>query len=241
MVEDRAHRMTEVVARLAPDVSVKQARAEVASVHDRMQNEHRASYNRSSEYQVSVLPFKEALGERARPTLWLLMAAAAFVLIISAANVTNLTLMRGVRREQELVVRAALGAGVARLRRLLLAENLVLTLGGAALGIIIAIGGVGLLTSFAQRYSARANEISLDRTVLGFTLAMSVALALLLSFVATMPKEGTFGSISAGVKRMTRGLGRQRLQRGLVVAQIAVSVVLLAGAMSRRVSGLNPF
>ena len=112
------------------------------------------------------------------------MAAAAFVLIISAANVVNLTLMRGVRREHELVVRAALGAGVSRLRRLLLVENLVLTLMGAILGVIIAIGGVRLLISLAERYSPRANEIRLDRVVLGFTLALSVALALLLSFVA---------------------------------------------------------
>ena len=171
------------------------------------------------------------LGERARLTLWLLMAAAAFVLIISAANVANLTLMRGVRREHELVVRAALGAGVARLRRLLLVENLVLTLVGAGLGVLLAIGGVRLLTSLAERYSPRASEIRLDGVVLGFTLALSVALALLLSFLASLPKEGTFASwIAAGVRRISGSLKKQRLQRGLVVVQIAVSVVLLAGA-----------
>ncbi len=114
------------------------------------------------------------LGERARLTLWLLMGAAAFVMIISAANVANLTLMRGVRREHELVVRAALGAGVARLRRLLLVENLLLAFMGAVLGVVIAIGGVKLLTSLAERYSPRANEIRLDGVVLGFTVALSV-------------------------------------------------------------------
>jgi ABC-type antimicrobial peptide transport system permease subunit len=77
-------------------------------------------------------------------------------MIISAANVANLTLMRGVRRQHELVVRAALGAGLGRLRRLLLAENLLLTLMGAAGGVVIAVGGVRLLTSFAERYSPRA-------------------------------------------------------------------------------------
>jgi len=159
------------------------------------------------------------------------MAAAAFVLIISAANVVNLTLMRGVRREHELVVRAALGAGARRLRRLLLVENLVLAFLGASLGVVIAVGGVPLLTSLAARYSPRANEIRLDVVVLLFALALSVALALLLSFVASLPKEGTFASwISAGTRRMSGGLRKQRLQRGLVVAQIAVSVVLLAGA-----------
>jgi predicted permease len=129
------------------------------------------------------------------------------------------------------VVRAAIGAGAARLRRLLLAENLVLTLAGAAVGVVIAIGGVKLLTSLAARYSPRAGEIRLDGMVLGFTLALSVILALLLSFVASVPKEGTFASwISAGGRRMSGSLRKQKLQRALVVAQIAVSVVLLAGA-----------
>jgi predicted permease len=231
MVQNRVHRMTEVVARLAPGASVAQARAEVAAVDARMQRDHRDAYNPGSHYRVAVIPFKEALGERARLTLWLLMGAAAFVLIISAANVANLTLMRGVRREHELVVRAALGAGVARLRRLLLVENLVLTLLGAVVGVVLALGGVRLLISLAERYSPRAGEIRLDGVVLGFTLAVSVTLALLLSFVAALPQEGTFASwISAGVRRMSGSLRKHRLQRGLVVAQVAVSVVLLAGA-----------
>src|SRR5688572_4210342 len=230
MVEARVHRMTEIVARLAPGATLEQARREVASVHAWMQREHGDAYDPASHYRVAVIPFKEALGERARLTLWLLMGAAAFVMIISAANVTNLTLMRGIRREHELAIRAALGAGVPRLRRLLLVENLVLTLLGAVLGVIIAIEGVGLLTSLAARYSARASEIRLDSVALGFTLALSVAIALLLSLVAPLPKEGTIGSISAGVRRTTGNLRKQRLQRSLVVAQVAVSVVLLAGA-----------
>jgi putative ABC transport system permease protein len=231
MVQGRTHRMTEVVARLAPDATLEQTRTEVSAVYARMQGDHKDSYDPGSHYRVAVIPFKDALGERARLTLWLLMAAAAFVLIISAANVVNLTLMRGVRREQELVVRAALGAGVFRLRRLMLVENLLLTLTGAAVGVVLALGGVRLLTTFAQRYSTRANEIRLDLVVLGFALALSAIVAMLLSFVASVPREGTFGSwIAAGARRTTTGVRRQRLQRGLVVAQIAVSVVLLAGA-----------
>src|SRR5439155_11934932 len=127
------------------------------------------AYDAASGYRVTLTPIKEVLGENARLTLWLLMGAAAFVLIIACANVANLTLMRSVRREQELVVRAALGSGTARLRRLLLVENLVLALTGAALGLIIALGGVRLLVSLAERYSPRANEIRLDGMVLGFT------------------------------------------------------------------------
>ncbi len=231
MQESRAHRMTEVVARLAPGTSVPQARAEVDSAYARMQSEFKEAYDVRSHYRVALLPFKEVLGERARLTLWLLMAAAAFVMIISAANVANLTLMRGVRREQELVVRAALGAGVTRLRRLLLVENLVLTTMGAVFGVIFAVGGVRLLTSLAERYSPRANEIRLDGVALGVALGLSVAIALLLSFLASLPREGSFASaIVAGAHRITTGVRKQRLQRALVVVQVAVSVVLLAGA-----------
>ncbi|MGQ0712856.1 MAG: ADOP family duplicated permease [Gemmatimonadaceae bacterium] len=231
MVQGRTHRMTEIVARLTPGASVDQAKRDVGAVYARMQRDFGEAYDSGSNPRVAVIPFQEALGERARTTLWLLMGAAAFVMIISAANVANLTLMRAVRREHELVVRAALGAGVGRLRRLLLVENLVLTLMGGLLGLIIAVGGVGLLISLAERYSSRASEIRLDGVVLGFTFALSVALALVLSFVASLPKEGTFASrIAAGAWRMSGSLRRQRLQRSLVVAQIAVSVVLLAGA-----------
>ncbi len=231
MVEGRTHRMTEVVARLAPGATLEQARTEVAATYARMQRDHAAAYDPGAHYHVAAIPFRTALGERAQLTLWLLMGTAAFVMIIAAANVTNLTLMRGVRREHELVARAALGAGVARLRRLLLAENLVLTLLGAGLGLVIARLGVDLLTSLAARYSARANEIRLDVVVLGFTLAVAVGLALLLAFVASLPREGSLAAwFSAGGRQVTGGLRKQRLQRGLVALQVAVSVVLLAGA-----------
>ncbi|HEX6133812.1 MAG TPA: ABC transporter permease [Longimicrobiales bacterium] len=229
MIEGRTHRMTELIARLAPGATLAQARLEAEAVHERMRTEYPEAYDPGSHYRVSVYPYKAALGARAQLTLWLLMGAAAFVLIISTANVANLTLMRGVRREHELVVRAALGAGSGRLRRLILAENLVLALLGGALGVLIAIAGVGMLTSFAARYSPRASEIRLDLAVLGFTLAVSLAVALLLSLLAALPREGTFATISGG-RRTSGSLKRQRLQRGLVVAQVAASVVLLAGA-----------
>jgi putative ABC transport system permease protein len=231
MVEGRTHRMTDVVARLTPAATVDQARTEVAEVYARMQRENRAAYDPGSHYRVEVIRFHEVLGERARLRVWLLMGAAAFVLIISVANVANLTLMRSVRREHELVVRAALGAGVARLRRLLLAENLVLAMLGAAVGAVIALAGMRLLVSFAERYSPRASEIRLDAPVFGFMVALTVIVALLLSFLVSLPREGSFASrIVAGAQRLSGGLRKHRLQRGLVVVQVATSVVLLAGA-----------
>jgi putative ABC transport system permease protein len=108
---------------------------------------------------------------------------------------------------------------------------MVLAFGGAILGLVIAVGGVRMLTSLAERYSPRANEIRLDGVVLGFTLLLSFIVAILLSFAPTLAKEGSLEAwISAGASRSSGGVRRQRLQRGLVVAQIAVSVVLLTGA-----------
>ena len=113
MVTGRTHRMTEMVARLAPGATVAQARAEVAGISSKVHADFPEAYDAASGYRVTLTPFQEVLGQKARLTLWLLMGAAAFVLIIACANVANLTLMRGVRREHELVVRAALGAGKA--------------------------------------------------------------------------------------------------------------------------------
>ena len=231
MVHGRTHRMTEMIARLAPGATLEQARAEVAGVRARVQADHVDAYDPGSGYRVTLIPFHEVLGERARLTLWLLMGAAAFVMIISCANVANLTLMRSVRREHEMVLRAALGAGAGRLRRLLLVENLVLASAGAVLGLVIAAGGVQLLIALAERYSPRADEIRLDGMVLGFTLLLTLLVAVILSLAPSLAKEGTLGSwLASGVNRSSSSVRRQRLQRSLVVAQIAVSVMLLTGA-----------
>jgi predicted permease len=231
MVHGRTHRMTDMIARLAPGATVEQARSEVATIRQRVQAEFPESYDAGSGYKVTVLPFLEVLGERARLTLWLLMGAAAFVMIISAANVANLSLMRGVRREHELTVRAALGAGTARLRRLLMVENLLLALAGAVVGMAIAVAGVRLLATFAERYSPRANEIAIDGVVLAFTLVLTLVVAILISFAPRLAAEGKLGAlIAARASRTSGSMARQRLQRSLVVAQVAVSVVLLTGA-----------
>ncbi|MGH7562248.1 MAG: FtsX-like permease family protein, partial [Gemmatimonadales bacterium] len=230
MVHGRTHRMTEMIARLAPGARVERARAEVAEIRRKVQADHPDAYDAASNYTVTITPFREVLGERARLTLWLLMGAAAFVLVIACANVANLTLMRGVRREQELVIRAALGAGAGRLRKLLLVENLLLALLGGALGLVVAFGGVGMLTSLAERYSPRAGEIRVDGVVLGFTLALAVLVAVLLSYAPKFVKEHALGAWLSGAGKSSAGRRRQRLQRALVVAQVAVSVVLLTGA-----------
>ena len=140
------------------------------------------------------------LGEKARLTLWLLMGAAAFVLIISCANVANLTLMRGVRREHELVVRAALGAGAARLRRLLLVENLVLAFGGRACsGSCSRSAACGCSIALAERYSPRAErDPARRRGARLHAAARRVVVALLLSFAPTLAKEGIARRVDRG-------------------------------------------
>ncbi|HSK18576.1 MAG TPA: ABC transporter permease [Longimicrobiales bacterium] len=231
MVTGRTHRMTEMIARLAPGATVAEARAEIEGITARVHREYPEAYDAGSRYRVTVTPFQEVLGQDARLTLWLLMAAAAFVLVIACANVANLTLMRGVRREHELTVRASLGAGTTRLRRLLLAENLVLAGLGGALGLLLAFAGVGMLTTFAERYSPRASEIRVDGAVLAFTSALVLMVAVLLSYAPKLASESNIGAlIAAGGRRTTAGSRRQRLQQALVVAQIAVSVMLLTGA-----------
>ena len=233
MVTDRNHRMSELFARLAPGVTVEQARDELRRIADNMFRDHPDAYEKAAHYELSVTSLKNAMNERSSLIFWLLMGAALFVLLIACANVANLTLMRGVHREREMVVRAALGAGTARLRRLLLAENLTLALFGGVIGVIVAVAGLKLLVAFAAQFSPRAQEVRLDGFVLAVTLATTVLVAIALSFV---PRIGGQNAITTsllptgGGRRTTLGRGRQRVQQSLVVAQIAVCMVLLTGA-----------
>ena len=238
MKTGRTHRMTEVFGRLAPNATVEQARAEITRIATNVRADHPEAYERAARYDISVSPLRLALNERASLTLWLLMGAAAFVLLIACANVANLTLMRGVRREREMLVRAALGAGTWRLRRLLLAENLALALVGGALGVLVAFAGLKMLVAFAAQLTPRADEIRVDGLVLTVGLLTSIAAAVVLSFV---PQLGAEGSLAAAGRRATAGRSRQRLQHALVVTQLAVCMVLLtaAGLLVRTLTKLN--
>ena len=227
MVQGRTHRMTEVFARLAPNASLEQTRTEIEQIANRVHADNPEAYEAASRFETSAALLRDALNERASHTLWLLMGAAAFVLLIACANVANLTLMRGVRREREMLVRAALGAGTWRLRRLLLAENLTLALIGGALGVLVAFAGLQMLIAFAEQLTPRADEIRLDGLVLAVSLAISVAAAVVLSFVPQIQVEK---ALAATGKRTTAGRAGRRLQGTLVIAQLAVCVVLLTAA-----------
>lgn len=231
MATSRGHRMTEVFGRLAPGTSVEQARDEVGRLAANMQRENPVSYDVKGHYEIQLATLREAVNERAKLMFWLLMGAAAFVLLVACANVSNLTLMRGAEREREMVVRLALGAGHGRLRRLLLVENLVLALVGGVFGILVSLGSLKLLTAFAAQLTPRAPEIGIDRTVLLVALITSAAAAIILSFIPGRRKERTPGAALAPAgRRATLGRGAKRFQRSLVVVQLAVCMVLLTGA-----------
>ena len=242
MKQGRTHRMTEVFGRLAPNATVEQARAEIARIGTNVRADHPEAYERAARYDISVAPLRLALNERASLTLWLLMGAAGFVLLIACANVANLTLMRGVRREREMLVRTALGAGSWRLRRLLLAENLALALVGGALGVLVAFAGLKMLVAFAAQLTSRADEIRVDGLVLVVGLLTSIAAAVVLSFVPSVGEEGSLAAPMAAAGRgKTAGRGRKRLQHTLVITQLAVCMVLLtaAGLLVRTLTKLN--
>ena len=138
MVTDRRHRMTELFGRLAPGATLEAARAELTSVHASIMRDHPEAYSARAHVQLQVRTLRDQLASPARTILLVLLAAAAVVFVIACSNVANLILARSVRRETELAVRAALGAGRGALRRTLLAESLVLCAAGAVLGLMLA-------------------------------------------------------------------------------------------------------
>ncbi len=229
MVHGRTHRMTQVFARLAPGATLAQAQAELDAIAARVHREHPESYDAAARYQISVRPLREALTSRAQRTLYLLTATAALVLLTACANVANLVLTRNIRRERELTVRWALGADRGRLRRLLLAETGTLAVAGAALGVIIAYLGLGLLVGFAGRFTARAAEIRIDGAVLTFALVAATGAALLFALAPSLRAQDEAGASLTRTGSRATGGGRG-LQRVLIVAQVAATVTVLSAA-----------
>jgi predicted permease len=239
MVHGRSHRMTDVFARLVPGATVERAQSEVDGIASRMYADHPENYDAAAGYAVTISPLRDALTSNARKTLFLLMAVAGLVLVTACANVANLILTRNLKREREFAVRWAIGATGGRLRRILLAEATVLALGGAALGLLLAYGGLDLLVGFAGRFTARATEISIDGGVLLFTLVVALVAAFAFAFApALRSQEVVNATLTRGGSRVT---GRQRLQRWLIVAQVAASVTVLtaAGLLTRTLIRLN--
>jgi predicted permease len=230
MTTNRVHRMTELFGRLAPGATIEQARAEIATVHAAMVAEHPEAYSPRAHTQISTTRLRDQIAAPARTILLVLLGAAAVVFLIAVSNVANLILARSIRREGELAVRAALGAGTGALRRTLLAESLVLCGAGALLGLLLARPFVGLVSQYAARFSVRASGLTVDAGVVWIGAALALAAAVLLAFVPRLPSSGASGGsgVAAGTVRVTPG-ARRRL-RLFATAQMALSFVLLAAA-----------
>src|SRR6266704_1172566 len=230
MVTGRVHRMTELFGRLAPGVTLEQARAELRSVHAAMKKDHAADYPVRDDFRIHTRLLRDQITSSARTILLVLLAASALVFIIACSNAANLILARTVRREGELTIRAALGAGTSALRRTLLAEGLVLCTAGAALGVIIARPLLNVLARYASRFSVRALDLTVDSSMLWVGALLALIAAVLLAYVPHLPTANTSqtpGLTSGGV-RIT-GSTNRRL-RIFAVTQIAASFMLLAGA-----------
>jgi putative ABC transport system permease protein len=230
MVTDRRHRMTELFGRLAPGATLEAARAELTGVHASIMREHPDAYSARAQVQLRVRTFPEQLASPARTILLVLMAATAIVFVIACSNVANLILARSVRRETELAVRAALGAGRGALRRTLLAESLLLCAAGAAFGLMLADSLVTVLARYAARFSVRALEATVDASVVWLGAGLAVVAAVLLAYVPRLPSfDGSAGlGLAGGGVRITPGTNRRL--RIFATVQIACSFVLLAGA-----------
>jgi len=216
-------------ARLKPGVTLEKANTEMKSIATRLAELHPNSNGKDS---ATVQPLLDAIVEDVRPSILVLAAAVAFVLLIACANIANLLLARATERYRELAVRVAIGAGRGRLLRQMLTESVVLSLLGGILGLFLAIWVTAALAHSASRSVPRLDEVSVDRWVLGFTLVLSVLTGVFFGIFPALQasqtdvqdalKEGGRGSSPSGI--------RKRMRDALVAVEIGVSLVLLVGA-----------
>jgi putative ABC transport system permease protein len=230
MVTGRVHRMTELFGRLAPGASLDQARAELRSAYFAMKKDHPEAYPESGRYSIEAKLLRDEITSGARTVLLVLLAASGLVFIIACCNVANLILARTVRREAELAVRTALGATTATLRRLLLAEGLLLCGAGAILGVVSASPMVNVLARYASRFSVRALDLKIDSSMLWLGASLALVAAVLLAFVPRLPTANTSQGVNLGSAGVRITGGTSRRLRIFAITQIAASFVLLAGA-----------
>src|SRR6202790_3034909 len=231
MLANRQMRMVRMFGRMKPNVKPSEAEADLSLVARAMQKQFPKDYPQGADLRVEGTPLREELTHDAKPTMLFLLVAAGFVLLIDCANVANLNLARMVRRERELGVRTALGASRVRLFRQLLTESFLLAMGGGALGLLLAAGGVRLLVAYVARFTPRANEVHMDFAVLLFTLGVALFVSLLTGTTPALARrESLVATLKEGGNSSTLGAALGKMRSALIVAQVAVSFLLLIGA-----------
>src|SRR5689334_7175063 len=231
ILDNRRGRLVQQFGLLAPGASVDQASSDVATVSSRLHAQYPEAYPKARKLTTQVASLHDELTAQSRPLFFTLLAAAGFVLLIALTNFANLTLARQLRRQREVALREALGAGAGRLFRQLATESLCVSLTGGALGVLIAYSGLGLLRSLATRVTPRAAEITIDPVVLTFALVVSVIVGLVAAMAPlARPRTSLSGALRAGTPMAMLSRHDGRLRSLLVGAQVAIAFVLLVGA-----------
>jgi putative ABC transport system permease protein len=219
----------EVVARMKPDVNETQALTEIKTITERLARQYpEASANESA----TVVPLHEEVVGEVRRALLILFGAVGFVALIACTNVANLLLVRASARRREMAIRVALGAGRWHLWRQMLTESLVLAAAGAGLGLLLAQGAMTPIRTLGADTIPRVQDIAVDGRVVGFAAIVSLLTGALFGLVPAWQAWRTRpGGISNEGGRRSTGVGGGRLRAGLLVGQIALSIVLLVGAV----------
>jgi putative ABC transport system permease protein len=219
-----------VFGRLKPGVTLEHAAAQVATVGGRFTREHADAYRDSRGFAATSLGLLSELTRNARPLLIILLGATTLVLLLACANVASLTIARTVNRDRELALRTALGASRRQLVGQLLTESVLLGLGGGLCGLLLAVSTQSALAAFIGRFTSRTTDIAIDGRVLAFTAVISILTGLAFGALpALLSRPGPVSALRQSGASAS-GPRQPRLLKSLVVAQVAVSVVLLAAA-----------